>query len=132
MAGAPAPSRFAPDRSLQEPAERRATLITAIGEQERKRRGCRAPDEVQEELETRLIAPMEIFNENEEGPLPGQSTYECPHFMEEALPLLLGIEVKRGGGGSSGQVGSETQQSRRDSTQTFPRFVWVVDGVRPH
>ena len=64
----------------QEPAERRATLITAIGEQERKRRGCRAPDEVQEELETRLIAPMEIFNEDEEGPLPGQSHFRMPTF----------------------------------------------------
>ena len=53
-----------------------------------------------------------------------------PAFHGRGVPLLLGIEVERGGGGSSGQVGSESQPTRRDSSQTFPGFVWLVAGVR--
>ena len=72
-----------------------ANLVTAVGQQDKEGLSSTAPCEILEKFQTGIIAPMHIFNDQQQGLLCRLAQEEMRQGGEEAAFLLFGVERER-------------------------------------
>src|SRR5919112_287563 len=69
----------------------------AVGAHEQYAIGVRVPGKVLQEVEARFVRPMQVVDEEGDGPDGGGVTYETAHRPQELLQLFLALRGGRGG-----------------------------------
>lgn len=98
----------------EQPAERRGSLVAAVAQQQGQGPLGRGPRQAQQQLERELVAPVEIFNNDERRARAGGAGRGQPGRpgAHELALLLLGLRDRRQGhrGERRHQVGCELEQ----------------------
>src|SRR6266700_4741779 len=96
----------------QEMAQAWVNLVTAVGQQDKQGGGRTAPRQVMEKVQTGLVTPMQVLNNQQHGLLGCLAEEEMSQGGEETTFLLLRIKW-----GQRGEIRRQREQIRKQGRQ---------------